>query len=90
MKFEWTEKCQHSFEQLKLKLTIAHIINIADPNQEFVVCTHACGGGLGGVLLQENSIITYQSRKIKKHVQNYSVYDLELVDVVHAFKILRH
>ena len=54
VKFEWTKKCQHSFEQLKLKLTNAPILKIVDPNQEFVVCTDACGEGLGGVLLQEN------------------------------------
>ena len=56
-KFEWTEKCQNIFQQLKLKLTTAPILKIADPDKEFVVCTDACREGLGGVLLQENSII---------------------------------
>ena len=46
VKFEWTEKCQHSFEQLKLKLTTAPILKIAYPNQELVVCTDACEEGL--------------------------------------------
>ena len=51
VKFERTKKCQHSFEQLKLNLSTAPILNIADPNQEFVVCTDAYEEGLGGVLL---------------------------------------
>ena len=42
VKFEWTEKCQNSFEQLKLELTIAPILKIADHDKEFVVCTDAC------------------------------------------------
>ena len=86
-KFEWTEKCQNSFEQLKLKLTTTPILKSADPDKEFVVCTDVCGEGLGRVLLQENSVIAYESRKLKKHEQNYSVYDLELAAVIHAFKM---
>ena len=66
-KFEWTENCQNSFEQLKLKLTTTPILKIADPDKEFVVCIDACREGLGGVLLQENYVIAYESRKIKKH-----------------------
>ena len=54
------------------------------------MCTDACGEGLGGVLLQENSFIAYESRKLKKNEQNYSVYDLELAVVIHALKMWRH
>ena len=46
VKFEWTEKCQNSFEQLKLKLTTVPILKIVDPDKEFVVCTDACREGL--------------------------------------------
>ena len=67
VKFVWTEKCQNSFEQLKQKLISAPILKIVDPDKEFVVCTDACKEGLGGVLLQENSVIAYESRKLKTH-----------------------
>ena len=86
-KFEWTDKFQNSFEQLKLKLTRTPILKIADPDKEFVVCIDACGEGLGGVFLQDNSVIAYKSRKIKKHEQNYSVYDHESAVVIHALKM---
>ena len=33
VKFEGTEKCQNNFEQLKLKLTTAPILKIADPDK---------------------------------------------------------
>ena len=89
-KFEWTGKCQNSFEQLKLKLTTAPILKIVDPDKEFFVCTNACREGLGGVLLQENSVIAYESRKLKTHEQNYSAYDLDLAAVIHALKMWRH
>ena len=81
------KNAKNSFEQLKLKLTTAPILKIADPHKNFVVCTNACREGLGGVLLQENSVIAYDSRKMRKHEQNYNVYDLELATVIHALKM---
>ena len=52
-------------EQLKLKLTTTPILKILDPDQEFVVCTDIWGEGLGGVLLQENSVIAYESENLR-------------------------
>ena len=31
----------------------------------------ACKEGLGGVLLQEDYVVCYESRKIKEHEKNY-------------------
>jgi len=49
-KFEWVEECVNNFEQL---LTNAQVLNIADPDKEFVICIDACKRGLCGVLMQE-------------------------------------
>ena len=49
-KFDWTKECEASFEQFKQFLTHAPVLNIADTDKEFVVCTDACKRGLGGVL----------------------------------------
>ena len=40
VKFEWTEKCQNNFEQLKLKVTTTPILKIADPDKELCVQMH--------------------------------------------------
>ena len=40
--------------------------------------------------MQENSVIAYESRKLKIHEQNYSAYDLEFAAVIHALKMWRH
>ena len=60
------------------------------PNKDFVVCIDACNEVLGGVLMQESHAITYESRKLKIHENNYATYDLELVVVIHALKMWRH
>jgi hypothetical protein len=51
-KFQWTEECERSFQQLKQLLTSAPILKIVDPNEDFMVCTDACKEGLGGVIPQ--------------------------------------
>ena len=52
-KFEWSQKCEESFKNLKTLLTTAVILRIVDPNKDFVACTDASNNGLGGVLTQE-------------------------------------
>ena len=55
-----------------------------------MVCTDSCGQGLGGVLMQDNHVICYESRKLKEHENNYATHDLELVAIVHVLKMWRH
>ena len=88
MKFEWTSRCEESFQRLKSLLTSAPVLKVADPEKYFVVCTDACGQGLGGVLMQDNHVICYESRKLKEHEKNYATHDLELVAIVHALKLV--
>jgi hypothetical protein len=64
---------------LKQLLTSAPILRIADPNEDFVVCTDACKEGLGGVFSQNGFVICYESIKLKEHERNYATHDLELV-----------
>jgi hypothetical protein len=52
-KFNWSEKCQNSFNKLKELLTTAPILKVADPNKDFTVCVDVSKEGLGGVLTQE-------------------------------------
>ena len=71
-------------------LTSAPILKIANPNEEFMVCTDACKEGLGGVLSQNGFLICFESRKLKEHERLYATHDLELASIVHALKKWRH
>jgi len=51
IKFIWSEKCEKSFQLLKGLLISAHILKIANPNKDFLVCTDACIEFLEGVLI---------------------------------------
>ena len=46
--------------------------------------------GIGCVLMQNDRVIAYASRQLKKHEENYHTHDLELAAVVFALKIWMH
>ena len=79
--FKWTLRCEESFQQLKNLLTSAPVLKIADLEFFFVVCADACNQGLAEVLMQDNHVICYESRKLKEHEKNYATHDLELAAI---------
>ncbi|KAA3465965.1 DNA/RNA polymerases superfamily protein [Gossypium australe] len=90
VKFEWTKKCQKSFEKLKALLTEALVLVQPEPGKEFVVYNDVSLNGLGCVLMQEGKVIAYALRQLKPHEKNYLTHDLELAAIVFASKIWRH
>lgn len=50
-KFEWIEKCERAFQEVKRALTSAPILAVPNPSRDFVVCTDASLDGIGLVLL---------------------------------------
>ena len=90
VKFEWSNKCEESFQSLKKSLTTAPVLTIPNGNEGFVVFSDASLVGLGCVLMQDGKVVAYASRQLKIHEQNYATHDLELAAVVFALKIWRH
>ena len=89
-KFQWTEACERSFQELKNKLTSAPVLTLPEGLEGYAVYCDASGVGLGCVLMQHGKVIAYASRQLRKHERNYPTHDLELAAVVHALKIWRH
>ena len=89
-RFEWTEDCEKSFQELKMRLTSAPILTIPEGDEGFVVYSDASKIGLGAVLMQNGKVIAYASRQLKDYEKNYPTHDLELAAVVFALKIWRH
>ena len=52
VKFEWTDKCQQSFEKLKALLTEAPVFVQPELGNEFIIYSDASLNGLGCVLMQ--------------------------------------
>ena len=90
VKFEWTDKCQDSFEQLKEMLVEALVLTQSTPGKEYTLYSDASRIGLACVVMQDGKVVAYASRQLKPHEQNYSTHDLELAAVVFYLKICRH
>nr|GEX28650.1 putative reverse transcriptase domain-containing protein [Tanacetum cinerariifolium] len=84
------EDQEMAFQILKQKLFEASIIDLPEGNDDFVVYCDASIQGLGVVLMQREKVITYASRQLKPHEENYTTHGLELGAVVFALKIWRH
>jgi ribonuclease HI len=63
---------------------------LLDITKKFNIYCDASQQGLGCVLMQDGKVVSYGSRQLRKHEENYPTHDLELAAIVHALKIWRH
>ena len=63
--FEWTDKCQDSFEQLKEMLVESLVLTQSTPGKEYTLYSDASRIGLGCVLMQVCKVVAYASRQLE-------------------------
>jgi len=71
-----------------LKTTL--IMKVPDLDKDLLVRTDTSKEGLGGVLMQEGQVITYISRRLRGHEENYTMNDWELLTILYAWRMWRH
>ena len=71
VKFEWDDRCEEVFQELKRRLTSAPIFIVLDRGQGYTVYCDASRAGLGCVLMQSGRVVAYGSRQLKNQEQNY-------------------
>ena len=89
VKFEWDDRYEEAFQELKRRLTSAPILIVPNRGQGYTVYCDASRSGLGCVLMQSGRVVAYGSRQLKNHEQNYPTHYIELAAVVFALKIWR-
>ena len=90
VKFDWDDRCEEAFQELKRRLTIALIFIVLDREQGYTVYCDASRAGLRCILMQFGRVVAYGSRQLKNHEQNYPTHNMELAVVVFALKIWRY
>ena len=90
MRFELTNKVETSFQELKKRLTTAPVLILPEGKEEFTVYTDTSREGVRCVIMQNEKVVAYTTRKLKPHEMNYPTHDLELAAVVFALKNWRH
>ena len=82
--------CKKAFQELKRRLTSAPILIVPEQGQMYTMYYDASRDRLRCVLMQSGRVVTYSSRQLKNHEQNYLTHDVELVAIVFALKIWCH
>ncbi|KAJ7958669.1 Retrotransposon protein, putative, Ty3-gypsy subclass [Quillaja saponaria] len=71
--WHWGEPCQIAFEDMKLAMINDPILALLDISKLFEVQTDASDYALGGVLLQENHPVAYESHKLSQAERRFIV-----------------
>ena len=85
--FEWGEKCEDAFNNLKLAIGNPRKLAYFDPSLETEVVVDASPMGLGGILLQVNTrqekqVIAYASKALSPTESRYSQTEREALAIV--------
>ena len=59
-KFKWTDECEASFQELKKRLVTAPMLILPDIRKDFQVYCDASRSGVGGVLMQDERVVSYE------------------------------
>jgi hypothetical protein len=61
-KWEWTQECEESFQELKKRPTTAPVLPLPSGTKGLMVYSDASKKGLRCVLIQHGKVIAYASR----------------------------
>ena len=93
-RFNWTDRHQEAFDNLKQKLVSAPILAYPSNKGQFYLDTDASACSIGAVLSQENEgtekVIAYGSRVLSSNERNYCVTRRELLAIVWFCEHYKH
>lgn len=64
--WEWSDTSHQEFKRLKLVVASNPILSLSDLTKPFEVQTDASNYALGGVLMQDNQPVAFESRKLSE------------------------
>ena len=67
--FDWNDKCEESFQELKGRLTATPVLITLVTGEKYTIYCDASKNGLGCVLMQRGRVVDYASRKLKKLIR---------------------
>jgi hypothetical protein len=85
----WTDLHQTCFGAIKLALANAPTLKMPDFQSPFEVIVDASNVAIGGVLLQDNQPVAYESKKLTDTQKRWTTTERELWAAVHALKTWR-
>jgi hypothetical protein len=87
--FKWSEEAQLTFDKMKKVMSTCPVLSLPDFSQPFILECDASGLGIGVVLMQNRHPIAYESRKLRGPELLYTIYDKEMLAIMHALAKFR-
>ena len=89
--FRWDQKCQESFDDIRISLTKTPVLVHADLTKSFILTTDASMESIGYVLSQlgpdgKEHPISFSGRSLRKSERNYSVTEKEGLALISGVK----
>ena len=82
--FSWWDTTQRAFDRLKEVMSSCPVLALPNFTQPFVLECDASGEGIGAVLMQGGHPIAFESRKLLPHERLYSLYNKEILAIMHT------
>jgi hypothetical protein len=86
-RFEWQPRHQAAFDSLKAALTAAPVLQLSDPDRQYVVDTDASDYAVGAVLQQDFGRglqpVAFTSHKMTDTERRYPTHDREMLAIIH-------
>jgi hypothetical protein len=88
--FKWGKNKKKSYDELKINIGQAQMLEIPNLHKTFEVEIYASGYSMGLVLMQGGRLIYYHSEIFHGVVINYPTYDKDLYALVQVVKKWKH
>jgi hypothetical protein len=87
--FIWTEESQKTFDHMNEVISTCPILALPDFTLPFVLECDAFDEGIGEDLMQGGHPIVFESRKLSQIERLYSIYDKEMLAIMHSLTKFR-
>jgi hypothetical protein len=87
--FRLIEETQKTFDIMRVVMTTCPVLALIDFTRPFVFECDASGECIGAVMMQQRHSITYESKKLTESKRLYSIYDKEMLAIMHALEKFR-
>jgi hypothetical protein len=84
--FSWTLEATKDFEKLKQVICKSLVLTTPNLTKTFIVECDASRNGIGVVLMQEGRPLAFESRPLKGKYLHKSIYEKEMMAILHALK----
>jgi hypothetical protein len=82
--FVWIETTRETFDKMNQVMGSCPILALPDFTHPFFLECDASRIGIGSILIQNDHPIALESQKIQEYERNYSIYDKEMLSIMHA------